>query len=397
MYDVIIVGAGPAGGTAAFYLGEGGAKVLMLEKCKIPRYKPCGGGLSIPFLKTQFPFSFDPVIEVAASQFVYRYCGIITKISCADGILGMVMRDSFDAYLLSHAKCDTRDNAPVRSISEESGDVKVTTEAGETYTGRYLIGADGANSIISPRVGLNHHRTLVAAIECEVMVSDPIMDQYRSGPTFIFNSINYGYSWIFPKKNGLSVGIAGLHPEKGGLKQQLFRVMNSMGIPIGCGVIHGHVLPFYKPGNPISTKRTLLVGDAAGLVDPFSGEGIRPAIKSGRLAAESILSGHPDRYSDLIIKHIARPQKMSLFISRIFYTLEELCLLLGAPNPFTTYAILEMLSDRGNSLGVMAQSVITLPYFLLFNTLSHFVRLTFGNRGQQRFRDVFFPKISPFV
>ncbi len=107
IYDTLIVGGGPAGGSAAFFLGQAGQRVLVLEKENLPRYKPCGGGLSEDVLN-QFPFSFEPVIERRVKAVRYVLDDQAVTIPLPGDSMCMVMRDRFDAYLLQHARAELR-------------------------------------------------------------------------------------------------------------------------------------------------------------------------------------------------------------------------------------------------------------------------------------------------
>ena len=153
MYDVIIVGAGPVGSTAAFYLGEAGQRVLVLEKELLPRYKACGGGLSAELLK-QFPFSFDDVIETRVKSVSYSFGEKILTMPIPAGKMLMVMRDRFDEHIFKHSKTEVRQGVDVRTVFESEDRVVVETRDGEKFEARYLIGADGANSLVARDVGL---------------------------------------------------------------------------------------------------------------------------------------------------------------------------------------------------------------------------------------------------
>ena len=103
-YDVIIAGGGPAGASAAFFLSQAGKSVLVLERSSMPRYKACGGGVSLEFLHSQFPFDFDPVIDRTASQFEYHFNRIELPVRCRPGSAVFVQRDRFDAFLLQQCE-----------------------------------------------------------------------------------------------------------------------------------------------------------------------------------------------------------------------------------------------------------------------------------------------------
>jgi len=128
--------------------------------------------------------------------------------------------------------------------------------------------------------------------------------------------------------------------------------------------LRGHPIPIYTQREAISTKRTLLTGDAAGLADPLSGEGIRFAIKSGRLAAESILSEHPERYAKALYRSIGINHLLTKLVSMSFYYFQEPFLFLGTPNPFSTHGVVEMLADRMTTTEFILLGFFTLPIFI---------------------------------
>jgi geranylgeranyl reductase family protein len=385
-YDVIIAGAGPAGATAAYFLGEAGKSVLVLEKEKLPRYKACGGGVSIRFLQSVFPFSFEPVVESRVSKVSYAFDGRTVTIPCEGGGLAMVMREELDSYILSHAKVEVKDGTAIRKVEETGLGVAVETRDDKRYEAQYLIGADGTNSVVAHYVDTQRIRRNFPAIEVEVPVSAELMARYRDRPLFIFNKIRWGYLWIFPKAEHLSVGVATLHPKPGQLQDILKRVMAEYGINVDKAPLHGHLLPLYTPNQPVMTRRILLAGDAAGLADPLSGEGIRPAIRSGRLAAEAILSGKVDGYAAQVRRTFGVDQRFSLLAGKIFYRLEKLCLILGAPNPYTTHAIMDVLAGEAGGFWVMGWAIISLPAYILVEAAAGLAQLFKGAQSAERFR-----------
>src|SRR3990172_11660602 len=142
-YDIIVVGAGPGGATAAYFLGEAGRRVLVLEKETLPRYKPCGGGLSARMLKETFPFSFEPVIETQVKAVAYIFGGRAHVIPVPGGEVQTVMRDQFDAHILAHARAEVWQGLPLRHTTELNDRVVVETSNGQVVEGRYLLGAEG--------------------------------------------------------------------------------------------------------------------------------------------------------------------------------------------------------------------------------------------------------------
>ena len=390
-YDTIIVGAGPAGSTAAYFLSQHGQRVLLLEKQSLPRYKACGGGLSRAFLQQVFPFSIDPVLSSEVSAIMYSYGPASVTIPVPEGGLSMVMRDRFDLHILSHARAEVRQGCAVQKVTEFPDHVSVTTQDGQRLQASYLIAADGANSITARQVGLRKGRRLVAALEAEVRAPRAVLDYFNQSPEFIFGAVRLGYLWVFPKGEHLSVGVASMHPRHRSLKAILHTEMARRGISLEGAVMHGHPIPIYTQRQPIATQRVLLTGDAAGLADPFSGEGIRYAIKSGKLAAECLLSGQPEQYQAAVEREIGRHHLISAAEAQFFYNLQPLCLALGAPNPFTTQGILDLLADRAYTWEVMLRSIATLPVFLFTETTAGLAGLLGGVHLRQRIRAWVYP------
>jgi len=385
-YDVIVVGGGPAGATAAYFLGEAGWRVLILEKENLPRYKPCGGGLSIQMLEETFPFTFEPVIESRVNTISYVLGNRTVNIPVADRAIATVMRDKFDSYLLDHVRAEVKQGVTVRKITETTDRVIVETTTGDVFESRYIIGADGAKSVVARDLKLRRGRTAAAAIEAEVRASPEMQQRLGSALLFIFGDVRFGYAWIFPKADHLSVGVAALHPQHGELQSALARVMGRYGISVDGAQMRGHPIPIYTRVEPISTARALLVGDAAGLADPFTGEGIRLAIKSGRLAAQAILSNDVLQYPATIYREIGQCHAMGLMVAWFFYEFPELCFVLGAPNPFITRAFVDMLADQTDYPHVLLRIAVSMPLYLIVESFATLVGIIGGWKQRERVR-----------
>ncbi|MEN6435668.1 MAG: hypothetical protein ABFD58_07630, partial [Anaerolineaceae bacterium] len=133
------------------------------------------------------------------------------------------------------------------------------------------------------------------------------------------------------------------------------------------------------------------MGDAAGLADPFSGEGIRIAIKSGRIAAEAILQENASLYQKRIRKEIGRNGLFSFWVSQFFYRLRFLCLLFGTPNPFNTDQILDLISDRTNTATLLIIAIASLPAFFIIEIVGLLIRLIAGEEKSVPFLDNLYP------
>lgn len=348
MYDVIVVGAGIGGAAAAYFLGRADQQVLVLEKEALPRYKACGGGVPKSVFR-RFPFPFDEVVEseIAAVRFSYSERKEVGFPLSAKP-LAMVMRDRFDAFVLSQARAEVRDSTTVVGVVEERDTVRVSTADGQELAARYLLGADGANSVVARALGLRQRKVLGTAIEAEVQVDGQTLAEYAQTALFEFGAVPGGYLWIFPKKEHLSVGIAVFGKSRAHLRDILKREMSRFGIELDGTPLHAHPLPVHWYHERLATERTLLVGDAAGLVDPFLGEGIRYAVRSARLAAETIAKDQVKAYTAGVQQEIGAGLRRARWLARLFYGLPRLCFLLGVRNPRMVQTFADMLDERAS-------------------------------------------------
>jgi geranylgeranyl reductase family protein len=345
-YDVIVVGAGIGGAAAAYYLGEAGYRVLVLERERLPRYKPCGGGVPGSVFR-YFPFPLDEAIETKVARIRYSYRGQEeVTVPLPGEPIAMVMRDEFDALVLEQAKCEVQEATSVTEVVEAKDSVVVSTREGQEFRGRYLIGADGANSITARGLGLRRGKVMGAAIEAEVPLAQGAIADWAQTALFELGTLRYGYLWIFPKREHLSVGIGAFRKSKAKLRDILRQEMAKFSISLERVTLHGHPLPIYIRSEKLNTAHSLLVGDAAGLMDPLSGEGIRYTVQSARLAVEAIIRGELDKYTAWVQREIGANLSRARWVAALFYGLPRLCFRLGARNPKVTRLLAEILNDR---------------------------------------------------
>lgn len=345
-YDVAIVGSGPAGASAAYWLTEAGRRVLVLEKEHLPRYKACGGGVPKSVFD-RFPFDFSPVVEREISRVRFRFRdGREVRVDLPDRPGAMVMRDRFDLHILRHSGAEVREGALVNALVQDEAGVEVTTRQGETLRARYLLGADGANSRVARLVGLRRGRPLGATIEAEVPADNDLMEEYADTALFLFGTLSEGYLWIFPKAEHLSLGIGTFSQRGQKLREILKREMAELGIDIEGVPQHGHPLPIYLRHEPLHRGRVLLAGDAAGLVDPLMGEGIRHAVDSGRLAAEALLAGDLAAYTRRVHREIGADLLWGRCWARRLHEHPRASFELGARNPLVLQMLLHLLDGR---------------------------------------------------
>lgn len=323
-WDVIIAGGGIGGAAAAYFLSGTGCRVAVFEKQKLPRYKACAGGVP-KGVQRLLPFSFDPVIETEVTEVVFslRQEKEFTQSLGGDSTL-MVKRAAFDHYVLSKAQADVIESTAIEAVEEQGDRVRVRTQDGKRYEARYLIGADGANSRVAKSLGLRRHKRLGIAVEVEAPGTPELLERYRHCAWFEFGSLANGYIWIFPKRDLLSVGIGAFSKTSVDLLARLKAEMARFGLSLEGLPWHAHPLPIHLRAETIGTPRCMLVGDAAGLVDAFLGEGIRYAVQSGRLAADAILHDTIGNYSATVKTQISDGLRRARFAAWVFYNYPDL-------------------------------------------------------------------------
>jgi geranylgeranyl reductase family protein len=297
-YDVAIAGAGPSGSTTAFHLARAGARVILLDRADFPREKPCGGGVTARAFE-RAPVDLTPVVEqtVTKVRFSYKLGSFFDYQYEPDGrprtLVHMTQRHRLDAFLLKSA-CDAgadfHGGSQVRSVSLERDAVRVTSDA-ETIEAGVLVGADGANGTVARSIGLQPVTEPPVALEAHFdYANDSVPGEWGDMLALELGSMPGGYGWSFPKSDHFNVGCGGYHSEGGRLRAHLVALRDHYGLqPLEMTNLRGHHLPTRDEGKPIVRGRALLVGDAAGLVDPMSGEGIYSAFVSGHLAAAKVL------------------------------------------------------------------------------------------------------------
>jgi geranylgeranyl reductase family protein len=290
-YDTIIVGAGPAGSTAARLLAQRGARVLLLDKARFPRDKPCGGGVTLQ-AANEAGLDLSPVIERTVNEVrvSFRQRAAFARTS-SQALTYMTQRCRLDAYLAERAAvagAAFHDGSAAREIEASAPGVIVRAN-GDTFSARTLIGADGANGIVAKALGLEPAGELAVALEGNVSSTNGLTERWKNAIALDFGGTPGGYGWLFPKGDHVNVGVGGWKWIGPTLRERVDRLSRALAIdPSKLVDLRGHHLPMRRPGAPIVSGPVLLAGDAAGLVDPLSGEGISAAFTSGRLAAEAV-------------------------------------------------------------------------------------------------------------
>lgn len=290
-FDAIVVGAGPAGSVTAFRLASEGASVLLLDKARFPRDKPCGGGLTLRAVN-QLPFSPEPVVEhvVDAMQFRLRYGSSYLRQS-AEPLILMTQRSRLDAFLAEQAAqagAEFQDGTKV-TLVEQTRDGVTVEAGGRRFTGSALVAADGANGLTARQTGLAHEPRYGVALEGNLPYTRVDARRYERTAVVELASVPGGYGWVFPKGDHANFGVGGWESEGPALRDHLDVLCRAHNVESeALEHVRGHRLPLRRPEARLAAGRTLLVGDAAGLVDPLSGDGMYEAFVSARLAAGAV-------------------------------------------------------------------------------------------------------------
>jgi geranylgeranyl reductase family protein len=290
-YDAIVVGAGPAGSATAIRLARGGARVLLVDKARFPRDKPCGGGLTLRAVR-ELPVSVEPVVEHVVDRFGLRLrYGTRIERKSREPLVLMTQRIRLDQHLLEQAGvagAEVRDGVKVTDVTVDSNGVSVSID-GAPVQADVLVGADGVNGLVRKTLGLGGDYVLGVAIEGNV-ANEVVGDRYRGIAELVLAVVPGGYGWVFPKGDHVNVGVGGWEREGPTLRDRLAELCRHYAIPLDrVESIRGHRLPLRRPDSVAARGRALLVGDAAGLVDPLSGDGMYEAFVSARLASDAIL------------------------------------------------------------------------------------------------------------
>lgn len=304
-YDVIVVGAGPSGATAAKCLAENGIKVALIDKDKFPRDKPCGGGLPTRVLK-RFPYTVDLIDSISYGSVTYssslRYK---FKILRDKPVIATVMRRDFDYGLVKIAVAKGAElisNSNVKEITIDDKKSTVIFENDKSIESELVIGADGVRSIVADKSNLSKKSDEI----CLCLLEEQQMTEKDIKKYFSYKKIVHifiktkgisGYGWVFPKKNYVNIGIGEFYTGSNSKKphsnlkdvfDKYIEILKDKKIlPNNFKIknLQGGALPVF-PLEKTYCDRVLLCGDAAGFINPITGEGIYYAMTSGELAAK---------------------------------------------------------------------------------------------------------------
>jgi geranylgeranyl reductase family protein len=319
-FDLIILGAGPAGSAAAVAARKRGLSVALIDKADFPRNKLCGGlitGRSMQYHAEIFGQPLTAPLIETRDRIAFYLDGIETGEMTDIPPLHLTMRFDFDDHLVGLARAAGATpffGARVTEIDLERQ--RIVLQSGEILSYRALIGADGINSAVARALfGRPFDPDTVGFALEQELPPEAVPGAVRID----FAMAEYGYGWSFPKRNSTTFGVAGIHRLNPDMKGR-YRAYSELCAHAPQPGLKGHFLPFGDYVKNPGRGPVLLAGDAAGLVDPITGEGIAYAMKSGALAGEAVakaLAGKAPEKAAQLYRRALAPIHRSLWLARL--------------------------------------------------------------------------------
>lgn len=295
VWDVVVVGAGPAGASAAYAAAVAGRRVLLLEKAELPRYKTCGGGI-IGYSRDSLPPGFELPLQDRVHAVTFSLNGKFARTRRSRRMLfGLINRPEFDAGLVEHAQkagAELRTGVAVQRVEQHGSavpdrrTVAVVLTGGETVLARAVVGADGSAGRIGAHVGVKLDQVDLG-LEAEIPVPETVAEDWAGRVLIDWGPMPGSYGWVFPKGDTLTVGVISARGDGAGTKRYLEDFIARLGLAgFEPKISSGHLTRCRSDDSPLSRGRVVVCGDAAGLLEPWTREGISFALRSGRLAGE---------------------------------------------------------------------------------------------------------------
>lgn len=346
MYDLVVVGSGPAGSTCARKAALAGLDTAILEKEKHPREKICGGAIG-PRVEQELGVPIDKIAERKFySASILGPEGDSVELTLQKKRGYMVKRSRFDSSLLERAKdagVDVFDDAKAVACEQLRRAVRVLCE-GDSFKARLIAGADGFESVVARSMKMRdcwQPDEVAIGFATNIPLEERIIEEisYKDsngwlGLEIYPGAIRWGYGWFFPRREEISIGLGCRSDKAENLKAEwesfLQQVQKNKKIEVEKPNQQGFRLPFYTRSTKLVSRRTMLLGDAAGLASPITGEGIYYAIRSGTIAAEVAKeavdmkrAAHVISYQERIAEELGKQLEVERFIAETLFQSED--------------------------------------------------------------------------
>jgi len=384
--DIAVIGSGPAGSAAAMTAARAGLDVVLLDKARFPRDKLCGGGFtgrSARYMAEIFDRSVTPGLFLTSRRVRLCFGGQDLGVTKDAPPIHMTMRRDFDAMLHGAAiAAGVRALTGVRIAELDTDAGMVRLDDGKTVHFATLIGADGVNSMVARQLfgrAFDPQR-IGFGLELELP-----RDRAEAGDMVEIDlgAADWGYGWSFPKARSVTIGVGGVHSRNPDMKARLRDYAARHGADPEVLRCRGQYLPFGDYRAVPGRGRALLAGDAAGLVDPITGEGIAWAMKSGQLAAtaaaEALASGKPDSALALYstaLAHVHDEMRRARRLRNLIYSapLRGVFASVAQRNPSLQRRYLKLLAGERDYRDLNAMFMPKLAMAMLRNATSRFTR-----------------------
>jgi len=323
-YDVVIVGAGPSGSTAAKNLAENGKKVLIIDKQKFPRDKPCGGAIPTRVMK-QFPYVEEFIDSISYGSYTHSSSLKYTlKFVREKPFLATVIRKDFDDGLVKlavNAGAMFLNSKAVKDVTTQKDKVVLLLDDNEKIEAKIVLGCDGMRSIVAEKTNLcKKMDDICISVVQEQPMSIQQLQKYFTDKKIVHLFIKTqgiaGYGWIFPKKKHINIGMGQFESAvdsskprpnlKESYKKYIKLLKEKKMLPKDFPIenVKGGTLPVF-PLKKTYSDRVLICGDAAGFINSITGEGIYYAMASGEMAANVALESldSDDMSSEFLSKY----------------------------------------------------------------------------------------------
>ncbi len=364
--DVVIIGSGAAGSSAAFHLAASNKTVTLLDKNDEALIKPCGGGMAAS-VQNFFPFSLAPVVEEVIKRVEFSWCLSDQVIADLPGSapFWIVRRENLDNFLTAQAQnagAEIIKPFEVINLRKDSGIWVITSKNGEKLESKAVVIADGSNSPW-PRIFNVGPKTLHYASTTSVRLKGRGYLQ-EGCSRFEFGLVQHGFAWAFPLKENVSIGVGTfIGNSVCNTNEILEKLLPSIGFDPNEGTRINSHLRVWNGHSTLHGDGLIVVGDAASLCDPFLAEGLRPALMSGYEAAKSLnqwLEGKSqglESYTKSMRVNWGNSMAWGRRISQVFYRFPKVGYQLGIKRPTAPERIAQILSGE-MSYGDIAQRVI---------------------------------------